>query len=126
MSSASASRPRAARAGAKHGRPGGSSRPSGPPAAPRVRWDRVGRLALLCVLVALLYLYVSAGLRMLSTWHQSRHDNAAVASMQREHVRLEHQHEELSGQSALEAQARKLGMMRRGEQPYVVSGLPSN
>jgi hypothetical protein len=30
-----------------------------------VRWDRLGRLALLCVLVALFYLYLSAGVRML-------------------------------------------------------------
>ena len=41
-----------------------------------MRWDRVGRLALLCVLVALIYLYVSAGVRMLSTL-------AAVAPRQR-------------------------------------------
>jgi len=92
----------------------------------RVRWDRVGRLALLCVLVALVYLYVSAGFRMLSTWRQSRHDSAAVASMEHEHSRLLRQREALSGQAALEAQARKLGMMRKGEQPYVVTGLPSN
>lgn len=92
----------------------------------RVRWDRVGRIALLAVLVALVYLYVSAGARMLSTWHQSRHDRAAVTAMEREHRRLLRQHEALSGQSALEEQARKLGMMRRGEQPYVVSGLPNN
>jgi hypothetical protein len=94
--------------------------------AARVRWDRIGRLALLCVLVALVYLYASAGLRMLSTWHQSRHDSAAVVAMEREHRALVRQHEQLSGQAALEAEARKLGMMRKGEQPYVVSGLPNN
>jgi len=81
---------------------------------------------LLCVLAALVYLYMSAGFRMLSTWRQSRHDSAAVASMEHEHSRLLRQHEALSGQAALEAQARKLGMMRKGEQPYVVTGLPSN
>ncbi len=95
-------------------------------AAGRVRWDRVGRLALLCVLVALVYLYAAAGLRMFSSWRQSSHDNAAVATMEREHRELVHQHEALSGQAALEAQARKLGMMRGNEQPYVISGLPSN
>jgi hypothetical protein len=92
----------------------------------RVRWDRVGRIALLCVLVALVYLYVSAGLRMLSTWQQSRHDRAVVAGMEHEQRRLESQHEGLSGQAALEADARQLGMMYRGEQPYVISGLPGN
>jgi len=81
---------------------------------------------MLCVLVALVYLYVSAGLRLLSTWHQSRHDSAAVTAMEREHGTLLRQHEALSGQAALEGEARKLGMMRKGEQPYVVSNLPNN
>ncbi len=32
----------------------------------RVRWDRLGRMAMLCVLGALLYLYLSAGISLLS------------------------------------------------------------
>jgi hypothetical protein len=95
-------------------------------AVQRVRWDRLGRLALLCVLVALVYLYASAGLRMLSSWRQARHDNGVVAGMEREHRRLERQHEALTGQAALETEARQLGMIYRGEQPYVISGLPGN
>jgi cell division protein FtsB len=91
-----------------------------------VRWDRVGRLALLLVLVALIYLYASAGVRMLSTWQQSRHDRAAVSALQREHARLARQRRSLVGQSALEAEARQLGLIHAGEQPYVVSGLPGN
>src|SRR5271157_4118159 len=94
--SAPASHPRARRAGASRrgaaARAAGSSRAG---AGPRVRWDRVGKVALLCVLVALVYLYVSAGFRMLSTWQQARHDSVAVASMEREHARLVHQHEQL-------------------------------
>lgn len=91
-----------------------------------MRWDRVGRLAMLCVLGALLYLYLSAGIHMFSTWRQSRHDSAAVVAMEHEHARLLRQHETLSRQSTLEVEARQLGMMRRGEQPYVLSGLPGN
>jgi cell division protein FtsB len=91
-----------------------------------VRWDRVGRVAMLCVLAALLYLYISAGVRVLSTWHQARHDDAALAAMQREHAQLARQHEVLSRPETLEVQARKLGMIKAGEQPYLVSGLPRN
>jgi len=91
-----------------------------------VRWDRVGRVAMLCVLVALVYLYASAGLHMLSTWRQSRHDSAAVVSMEREHGLLVHQQEALNAPGTLEAEARQLGMMKKGEQPYVISGLPNN
>ena len=43
-----------------------------------------------CVLVALVYLYVSAGVHMLSTWHQARRESAAVATMEREHRSLMH------------------------------------
>jgi hypothetical protein len=93
---------------------------------PRVRWDRLARLALLCVLVALVYLYASAGLRLLSTWRQSRHDRATVAVMEREHRLLLRRHEALSGQATLESEARQLGMMRPNEQPYVITGLPDN
>jgi len=91
-----------------------------------VRWDRLGRLAMLFVLAALLYLYLSAGIRMFSTWGQARRDSAAVTAMEREHAMLVRQHEALGRQGTVEAEARRLGMMRKGEQPYVVSGLPSN
>ncbi|MGD1057239.1 MAG: hypothetical protein ABR992_07475 [Solirubrobacteraceae bacterium] len=105
--------------------PASRSRLKAPPVG-RVQWDRLGRLAMLCVLIALVYLYVSAGLHMLSTWRQSSHDSAAVASMEREHRLLVHQHEALSAPGTLEAEARQLGMMRKGEQQYVISGLPDN
>jgi hypothetical protein len=94
--------------------------------AARVRWDRLGRAAMLVVLVVLVYLYASAGAHMLSTWRQSHRDSAAVASMQREHRALVRQHATLGRQETLEAEARKLGMMKRDEQPYVVSNLPNN
>jgi hypothetical protein len=91
-----------------------------------VRWDRVGRVAMLCVLVALVYLYASAGLHMLSTWRQSRHDSSAVVRMEREHRLLVHQQQALNAPGTLEAEARQLGMMKKGEQPYMISGLPNN
>jgi len=92
----------------------------------RVRWDRLGRMAMLCVLVALVYLYASAGLHMLSTWRQSQRDGAAVAALEREHRALVHQREALMAAGTLETEARQLGMMKGGEQPYVIDGLPDN
>jgi hypothetical protein len=106
-------------------RTGSGSRSSVPMAA-RVRWDRVGRVAMLCVLVALVYLYASAGVHMLSTWHQSRRDSAVVTAMEREHRTLVRQRAALTAPGTLETEARQLGMMKTGEQPYVVSGLPNN
>ncbi len=92
----------------------------------RVRWDRLGRLAMLCVLAALLYLYISAGIRLYSTWREARGDSAQVSALEREHALLAHKREALGKRGTLEQEARELGMMHPGEQPYVVSGLPSN
>jgi hypothetical protein len=96
------------------------------PAPARVRWDKLGRVAMLLVLMALVFLYLSAGAHLLSSWKQSRHDNAAVAAMEREHRALLHQHNLLSSQSNLEVQARQLDMVRPGERSYVVTHLPDN
>jgi hypothetical protein len=81
---------------------------------------------MLCVMAALVYLYLTAGIHMLSTWRQSHHDSAVVATMQHEHTLLLRQHETLSKQATLEAEARQLGMMKKGEQPYLVGQLPNN
>jgi hypothetical protein len=102
------------------------SRPSTAPRAARVRWDRLGRVAMLFVLAALLYLYLSAGIHMFSTWGQSRSDRASVVAMEHEHTMLVHQREALGRQGTVEAEARKLGMKKQGEQQYVVSALPKN
>jgi cell division protein FtsL len=131
MASAYADRSRAAgaakrrasapRTGAKR-----SAGSSGAATLPRVRWDRLGRMAMLVVLAALLYLYLSAGLHMYSTWGQSRHDKAAVATLEREHRALTSQHEALGRQNTVETEARQLGMKKANERQYVISGLPAN
>jgi hypothetical protein len=95
-------------------------------AAAGVRWDRLGRVAMLLIGGALVYLYLSAGIRMLSTWRQARSDGATVATMEHENRRLVRQHEVLGRQGTLEVEARQLGMMKKGERSYIVSGLPNN
>jgi hypothetical protein len=83
-------------------------------------------MAMLVVLAVLLYLYLSAGIHMFSTWGQARHDRATVAAMEREHRTLVRQREVLGRQGTVESEARALGMKKAGERPYVVSGLPNN
>ncbi|HEY2141779.1 MAG TPA: hypothetical protein VGG98_06945 [Solirubrobacteraceae bacterium] len=91
-----------------------------------MRWDRLGRVALGGVVVALAYLYLSAGIHMLSTWQQARSDSRKVVAMEHEHAQLVRQREGLGKRGTLEAEARRLGMMHKGEQPYIVNGLPND
>jgi cell division protein FtsB len=86
----------------------------------------LARIALLCVLGALLYLYASAGASLFSTWKEARQDSAQIATLERAHVALEAQHAALTSPGTLVEEARRLGMMRAGEQTYVISGLPDN
>jgi cell division protein FtsB len=81
---------------------------------------------MLLVLVAVAYLYLSAGLRLFSAWGESKRDSAQVQALERQNRLLERQHAKLASPGAVQAQARRLGMVRRGEQAYVVSGLPPN
>ncbi len=81
---------------------------------------------MLCVAAALAYLYLSAGIRMFSTWRQARSDSATVTALKHEHGLLEQQREALGRRETTEEEARRLGMMKHGEQSYIVSGLPNN
>jgi cell division protein FtsB len=81
---------------------------------------------MLCVMSVLLYLYVSAGISLLSTWKEARRDSAQLAGLERQHTVLEAQHAVLTSPATLVPEARRLGMVRPGEQTYVISGLPSN
>jgi cell division protein FtsB len=103
-------------------RPRARSRPT--PA--RLRWDRLGRIAMLCVLGALLYLYASAGISLLSTWKEARQDSGQVATLERQHAALVAQHAALTSPGTLIEEARRLGMVRAGEHAYVINGLPAN
>jgi cell division protein FtsL len=81
---------------------------------------------MLCLLLALAYLYLSAGIRIYSTWRQARSDSAQLVTLEREHTRLQRRHEALGRRGTVEQEARRLDMMHPGEQSYVITGLPRN
>lgn len=89
-------------------------------------WDRLARTAMLTVMVAIAYLYLSAGLRLLSAWSESKRDAAQVHVLEAQNRRLQRQHAALASPGSVLAQARALGMVRGGEQAFLVSGLPDN
>lgn len=95
-------------------------------AAMRVRWDRVGRVALLLLLAAVVALYVQPARSYVSTWRDSNAKQAELKTLQREHAELVTRSRELRRPRTIETEARRLGMVRPGERPYVVSDLPDD
>ncbi len=94
--------------------------------APRVRWDRVGRLALLFVGLLLIYLYINPLRTYVSTWQEARTKRAEVAQLQREHAELVKRARALRSAGSIEVEARRLGMVKADERAYVVRGLDRN
>jgi cell division protein FtsB len=93
-------------------------------AALRVRWDRVGRTALLLVLLAVALAYVGPARSLLSTWHESSAKQAQLQQLQHEHDALLQRARELRDPRTVQAEARRLGMVKPGERSYVVRNLP--
>jgi cell division protein FtsB len=108
-------------------------RPSRPPAGRpqrlivrgpklRVRWERVGRIGLLFVLAVVVALYVEHTVSYFQTRAQAERQQATVTTLQRQNTALIRQQKSLSNPATIISQARALGMVRPGEQPYAITG----
>ena len=89
-----------------------------------IRWDRVGRIALLLVLVFVAFLYVGPAKTYVATLKESSQRTADVQRLAAENRRLTARRAALRKPSVLEAEARRLGMVRPGERPYILDNLP--
>jgi cell division protein FtsB len=94
--------------------------------AVRVRWNRIGRIGLLVVLVVVAGLYVQQGLSYLSTRAQADQQLAIVHRLTRENAALAREQHSLNQPATITRDARALGMVRTGERPYVITGLPNH
>ena len=92
-------------------------------AATRIRWDRLGRWALIAVFAFVLYLYIGPAVKCVSTYRHAKEKRADVAELKARHAELVQRRRELKAARALEGEARRLGMVKAGEKAYVV-GLP--
>jgi cell division protein FtsB len=122
-----------ARQSAAHAR----SRPSAAPRSPQrprvvagggraIRWDRVGRVALLVVLVGVVALYVGPSISFLHTYKEAKARRGEVRSLQAENARLRARRQALKDPRTLEREARRLGLVKPGERPFIVKGLPGD
>lgn len=69
-------------------------------------------------------LYIQQGLALLSTHSQAVQQLAIVHRLAAGNHALERQQRSLKDPATIERDARALGMVRPGERPYVVTGLP--
>jgi septum formation initiator len=86
----------------------------------------LGRVSLLLVLAVVAGLYVQHALSYLSTRSQADTQLGIEHRLIRENAALLRQQQALNNPSVIVADARALGMVRPGERPYVVSGLPKH
>lgn len=89
-------------------------------AASRIRWDRVGRWALICVFAFVIYLYIGPARTWVSTYGEAKRKRADVAKLRGENEQLQERRRRLQRAGAVELEARKLGMVKAGEKLYVV------
>jgi cell division protein FtsB len=81
-------------------------------------------MALLLVLIGIVGLYVGPLHSYWSTRHEAAARHGEVVRLQHENTRLRARRAALRSKGTLEKEARRLGMVRPGERPFVVRGLP--
>jgi len=91
-----------------------------------IRWDRVGRVALLVVLFGVVALYVGPSISFFHTWREAKARRGAVHQLQVENRRLRARRLALRDPRTLEREARRLGLVKPGERPFIVKGLPGD
>jgi cell division protein FtsB len=81
---------------------------------------------LLVVLTVVAGLYVKQAMAYLSVRSQSRQQQAIVRNLERQNANLAAQERSLKSPAMVQREARALGMVRMGEHPYVITGLPKH
>lgn len=119
-----AARPQAGRTGtatrrrpaARKRRPAARSGPS------RIKWDRVGRIALTVVLFAVLYSYLNPAIDFVKTYTATTAAKAKLHELQHENRRLHNRIQSAGDPLVVNREARAQGMVAEGETPAVIRG----
>lgn len=92
----------------------------------QIRWDRVGRVGLLVVLLGVIALYVGPTISFVETIGENKARTAELQELKQENRKLRERRAGLKDPEVLEREARRLGMVKPGERPYIVKGLPAD
>jgi cell division protein FtsB len=97
------------------------------PAARRrsgIRWDRLGRVALLATLIIIVFSYASPARQWIRQSGTAGHQKQELSDLGSENRKLKQRLRALRDPGSLEREARRLGMVRAGERSYVIENLP--
>ena len=81
-------------------------------------------MVLLIVLAVVVGLYVQQGLAYLSVRSQANQQQAIAQRLARQNAVLIREEQQMNNPATIERDARALGMVKQGERPYAVTGLP--
>jgi hypothetical protein len=104
------------RPAARKARPAARSGPS------RIKWDRVGRVALTLVLVAVLYSYLGPSVDFVKTYTGTTAAKAKLHDLQKQDRRLHNRIQSADDPLVVDREARAQGMIAEGETPVVIRG----
>jgi cell division protein FtsB len=89
-----------------------------------IRWDRLGRVALLGTLLMIVFAYASPARQWIKQSGTAGHQKQTLSELSTENRTLKNRVRALRDPGALEREARRLGMVRQGERSYVIENLP--
>jgi cell division protein FtsB len=89
-----------------------------------IRWDRVGRVALLATLAVISLSYLSPARHWIEQSRTAGEQHAQLDGLRAKNRELKRNLKRLKAPGALEREARRLGMVRQGERSYVIENLP--
>jgi hypothetical protein len=104
-------------------RPAPRRKPAARSGPSRIRWDRVGRIALTVVLAAVLYSYLNPAIDFIRTYTATTAAKAELHQLQHENRRLHNQVQSSDDPIVIDRKGRSQGMVTEGETPIVVRGI---
>jgi cell division protein FtsB len=105
-------------------RPAARKRRPGPRSgASRVKWDRIGRIALVVVLFAVAYSYLNPAIDFVKTYTATTAAKAQLHELQHENTKLHNLVQSAADPIVIDRKARSQGMVSEGEAPVVIRGL---
>jgi hypothetical protein len=98
------------------------TRPAARRGASRIKWDRVGRIALTVVLFAVLYSYLNPSIDFVKTYTGTTEAKAKLHELLDENRQLHNRIQSSEDPLVVQREARGQGMVAEGETPIVIDG----